>query len=51
MADSSPLPDAEIIQEEFDTWKQNLEAKLSQDPDYQLFLNDGNVLSAAPLHR
>ena len=51
MADLSPLPDEEISQEEFDTWKQNLVAKLSQDPDYQLFLNDGNVLSAAPLHR
>ena len=49
MADLSPLPDGEISQEEFDTWKQNLVAKLSQDPDYQLFLNDGNVLSKAAL--
>ncbi len=51
MADLIPLPDGEISQEELDTWMQNLFAKLSQNPDYQLFLKDGNVLSVAALYK
>ncbi len=51
MADLIPLPDGEISQEELNTWMQNLIAKLSQNPDYQLFLKDGNVLCAAVLYK